>query len=77
MRSENSLSYEKKTFANIRRSMIECLDLSPKTTDEIAKDIGCSHITVQRHLDYLWDIGVVCPAKFKVKREVKELWIKR
>jgi hypothetical protein len=67
--------YNKKRFYQIRNSIIFSLKSYPKTTDEVAKDIGSCFVTTEKHLKYLQDLGIVRKGSFKLRDREKSLWV--
>ena len=70
-------TYEKKQFVEIRRGILESLNWYPKTIDEIAKEIVSAHETVRKHLNYLWELGIVVEADIRIGKKTKKLWMLR
>lgn len=67
---------ERQSFAQIRRKIIESLEISPKSIHELMQDTSISRPAIENHLHYLWKLGLVFPARVMFQSK-KELWCKR
>jgi len=64
----------KKSFAEIRNAIQESLSKRPMNIHELSVDTKTNRKTIEKHLLYLEDIGVVKKALFNLRNGERILW---
>jgi len=66
---------DRQRSVNIKNAIISSLERFPKNVHELAVELKTNRRTIENHMEYLEDLGVISQARFKLRRGYKQLWM--